>query len=156
MNNQSRFVLFAGVLCSVSGIAQAQNSQPLSGAYQCKMEFMHMMPGTNGTAMINAASCKFDGDDANTTTFTNNVQFNEKGVGKLINSNGVTLQAGKPITAYIGDQATWVLKMQDGKMVGYTAKGINRIVAGENVGKNIHWTAVPTGTDTATISFEVK
>jgi len=129
---------------------------PLKGDYQCKMEYMHMMPGQNGMAMINAAKCILKGNDKNITTFTNNVLFDDKGVGKLINSNGLATQDGKPGSAYVGVDSTWILEMKDGEMVGYTANGVNDIVAGENTGKKIHWTATPTGPDTAIISYEIK
>ena len=133
----------------------AQDTQPLTGSYLCKMDFMHMMPGHDGLAMINAATCSLEGDDKNTTIFTNNVLFDDKGRGKLINSNGLTIQEGNPISAYIGSESTWILEMKDGAMVGYTAKGVNDIVAGENTGKKIYWNATPTGADTATITYEV-
>ena len=46
--------------------------------------------------------------------------------------------------------------MKDGQMTGYTANGVNDIVAGEYAGKKIHWVGTPTGPDTMKISYEVK
>ena len=146
-----------GLLAAATvSVTPALAQLPLSGDYQCKMEFMHMMPGASGTAMVSAASCILEGDDTNTTTFTNNVLFDDKGQGKLINSYGVASLGGQPASAYVGVEASWTLQMKDGAVTGYTGKGVNDIVAGENVGKQIHWSVTPTGPDTATISYEMK
>lgn len=136
--------------------AAAQTTLPLVGDYTCKLDFMHMMDGAEGMAMVSAATCTLEGDDKNTVSFTNNVLFDEKGTGKLINSNGLTELNGKPATAFVGIESTWQLEMKDGQMAGYTANGVNDIIAGENTGKKIHWTANPTGPDTLKISYEVK
>lgn len=129
---------------------------PLTGDYTCKLDFMHMMPTSAGLAMISAAKCTLEGDESNTVTFTNNVLFDENGNGKLINSNGLTELDGKPATAFIGAEATWLLEMKDGQVAGYTASGVNDIFSGENEGKQIHWQAVPTGPDSVKISYEIK
>ena len=148
-----RFGLLAAAALSVTpALAQV----PISGDYQCKMEFMHMMPGASGVAMVSAASCVLEGDNTNTTSFTNNVLFDNKGQGKLINSNGIATLDGEPASAYVGVEAAWTLQMKDGEVTGYSGKGVNDIVAGENVGKQIHWSVTPTGPDTATISYEIK
>jgi len=144
------------VTAVLAPVATVQAQLPTAGDYNCKMDFMHMMKGDTGMAMINAATCTLEGDDKNVTTFTNNVMFDDKGTGKLINSNGLTEVEGNPASAFIGIDSTWLLQMKDGQMTGYTADGVNEIVAGENVGKKIYWTASPTGPDTAKISYEIK
>jgi hypothetical protein len=144
-------------IAAVSMIAATAHAQlPLTGDYACQMDFMHMMNSQAGLAMISGANCTLEGDDKNTVTFTNNVLFDEKGKGKLINSNGLTSIGGEPATAFVGIESTWILDMKDGQMVGYSANGVNDIVAGENEGKKIYWRATPTGPDTLTISYEVK
>ena len=146
-------VVMAALITPFSG---AKADIPLSGVYSCQVDFMHMMQGTAGMAMISAANCTLDGDDKNTVTFTNNVLFDDKGTGKLINSNGLTELEGKPATAFVGIESVWQLEMKDGQMTGYAANGVNDIVAGEYAGKKIYWSGTPTGPDTMKISYEVK
>lgn len=153
--SQIRQTVAASLVFAFAPLAMAQ-SVPISGAYDCKADFLHMMDSAAGLAMISAASCTLEGDDKNTVTFTNNVLFDKKGQGKLINSNGLTQLDGKPAAAFIGVDASWTLQMSNGEMTGYSASGVNDIVAGEFEGKQIHWSATPTGPDTMKISYEIK
>lgn len=158
-------LLICGAVLAASSISPATfaNEMPGAGSLTCTSKGRQQIPVKHATEkrilLISNAECTFGNEGSNSIViwYVTQVELNfTSGSGRLITGTGYGKNGDKTVLAMRFQDGHWNLKVVDGRLAGWSAKGSAGITAGTHQDRVMHWTSRPISPTVMKVEYRIE